>query len=172
MAGAASHEALSSFLPPSASLKIKWPNDLYLNGKKVAGILSEMESEGDHIRWVVTGIGIDVNADEADFSPEVRKIATSLKIASNKEIDRQAVAGRFIEAFQKRYRLFLSEGPAPTIAFCNQHSYLKGRRVTIDGLTGTAMDLNASGHLEIKTDDGKIVPIASGDVALAGKVSD
>jgi BirA family biotin operon repressor/biotin-[acetyl-CoA-carboxylase] ligase len=72
--------------------EIKWPNDLLIGGKKVAGILTEMSAEVDRVRHVILGIGVDVNQDAAEFPPELRKIATSLKIEAGEEISRAELA--------------------------------------------------------------------------------
>ena len=68
--------------------EIKWPNDVFVAGRKCAGILAELRTEMDAIKFVILGIGLDVNCDAADFPPEVRRIATSLKM----EMDQSASA--------------------------------------------------------------------------------
>ncbi|MBI2083443.1 MAG: biotin--[acetyl-CoA-carboxylase] ligase [Deltaproteobacteria bacterium] len=85
---------------------IKRPNDILIDGKKVAGILCEMSSEGDKTSWVVVGIGINVNTDPEDFSPEVRETATSLKIAFGREFDREGVLKKLIGVFGEHYEEF------------------------------------------------------------------
>lgn len=71
---------------------IKWPNDVFITGRKCAGILAEMRTELDAIKFVILGIGLDVNCDAGDFPPEVRKIATSLKIEMEMDQNTSAVA--------------------------------------------------------------------------------
>ena len=172
VAGAALFDAIAP-LAPKSSLKIKWPNDLYLNDKKMAGVLTESESRGDQLQWVVCGIGIDLNTDPKDFSPEVRKIATSLKIATGKEVNRAEVTDRLIEAFEQRYLQFCKtadQGSTDLLRFVDQHSYLKGKRVSVEatkvGVKGVVLGLNPEGHLLLKTDSGEIKPIVSGDVLV------
>jgi BirA family biotin operon repressor/biotin-[acetyl-CoA-carboxylase] ligase len=117
VAGEAVFETLFPLLPDplKSRFRIKWPNDLYLQDKKVAGILTEAGSSGGEIDWVVVGIGINVNADPSDFSPEVRKIATSLKIAIDSLpvqgglIDREKITSTLIETFEKRYFRFCKD---------------------------------------------------------------
>lgn len=111
VAGEAVFETLSSLLPDplKSQLRIKWPNDLYLQDKKVAGILTESGSTRGEIDWVVTGIGINVNADPSDFSPEVREIATSLRIVTGKENDRGKIISTLIETFERRYFRFCED---------------------------------------------------------------
>src|SRR6202167_659936 len=84
-------------------LEIKWPNDILINGKKVAGILTEMSAELDRVSYVIPGIGIDVNQDAGEFPAELRKIATSLKIEAREAIDRPALATAVLEELDKDY---------------------------------------------------------------------
>ena len=68
--------------------EIKWPNDLLLRGKKVAGILTELSAELDRVKWVVLGIGLDINLNASEFPAELRPLATSLKIETRRTFDR------------------------------------------------------------------------------------
>ncbi|HXF11334.1 MAG TPA: biotin--[acetyl-CoA-carboxylase] ligase, partial [Desulfuromonadaceae bacterium] len=72
--------------------EIKWPNDILIDGRKVAGILTEMSAELDCVKHVILGIGIDVNQDTDDFPADLRKIATSLRIESGEMVSRAALA--------------------------------------------------------------------------------
>ncbi len=106
VAAFAIREALQRFVQ---GLEIKWPNDILLNGKKVAGILSEMETRKGETSWVVCGIGINVNSDPEDFSLSLREVATSLKIAAARGFDREAVLQAVLEEMEKRYGRFKEE---------------------------------------------------------------
>lgn len=177
VAGAAIHETLSALLDPplAPELKIKWPNDVILGGKKVAGILAESASGGEtkegRIPWVVLGIGIDVNADEEDFSPEVRKGATSLKLACGHTFDRESVFDSLLKAFERRYRAFGQEGFAPIRDYVQTHGYLNGKQVhAAEGsltVTGTVTGLSEDGALLLRTEGGQIVSILAGDVRVS-----
>ena len=94
---------------------IKWPNDIQIEGRKVAGILTEMSAEIDHVRHVILGIGIDVNQTTSDFTGELSTIATSLKLASGKTIDRARLAERILLELDADYRRILDR-QFPTIA--------------------------------------------------------
>ena len=85
------------------SPEIKWPNDLLIGGKKVAGILTEMSAEVDRVRHVILGIGVDVNQDAAEFPLELRKIATSLKIEAGGEISRAELATEILRELDLDY---------------------------------------------------------------------
>src|ERR1700728_3785391 len=76
--------------------EIKWPNDLLINGKKVAGILTELSAESDRVKHIILGIGVDVNVDAGELPPEVRPLATSLKIEAGAEIPRVELAAQII----------------------------------------------------------------------------
>src|SRR5436190_2112670 len=83
--------------------EIKWPNDILVRGKKVAGILTELSAELDHIKYLILGIGVDVNLAAADFPPEVRKIATSLKIETGQSINRAQLAAAILHELDTDY---------------------------------------------------------------------
>src|SRR5262249_3328101 len=72
--------------------EIKWPNDILIHGKKVAGILTELSAEPDRIKHVILGVGIDVNQTAAEFPADFRKIATSLRIESGQKQNRAELA--------------------------------------------------------------------------------
>ena len=80
---------------PDLKPEIKWPNDILIGGKKVAGILTELSAEVDRVKHIILGIGVDVNLDADEFPPELRKIATSLKIESGEAISRGTGGGDF-----------------------------------------------------------------------------
>ncbi|HEX5037205.1 MAG TPA: biotin--[acetyl-CoA-carboxylase] ligase [bacterium] len=176
VAGAAAFDLLSSYLAESPAspgfkdLTIKWPNDVYWKDRKVAGILSEMESEGDSIRYVVCGVGANVNAVEADFSPEIRDKAASLKTILGRETPLAEAAARFLNFLEKRYQTFLKRGSSDLIRFCDERSYLKGRKILFEApegkLTGTALSLSPQGHLLVRNRDGSVIPLSSGEVTI------
>src|ERR1039457_2454343 len=90
----ASATALRRAIESQTGLKpeIKWPNDILIHGKKVAGILTELSGELDHVKYIVLGIGVDVNLSQGDFPPELRKLATSLKAELGKPVSRPELA--------------------------------------------------------------------------------
>ena len=83
--------------------EIKWPNDLLLGGKKVAGILTEMSAELDRVRHIIIGIGVDVNLDAAELPADLRKIATSLKIEAGETISRAELAAAILRELDVDY---------------------------------------------------------------------
>ncbi len=89
-------------------LAIKWPNDIFLNGKKLGGILAESRDD-----FVVIGLGLDVNEEAGDFSPGIAAEATSMRIARKRVFDRGIVLCRILEAFEELHDRFQEEGFAP-----------------------------------------------------------
>src|SRR4030066_492331 len=91
---------------------IKWPNDILLRDRKVAGLLNEIYSEMDRIHFVILGIGVNLNLDERMFSKEVRAVATSLKIEMGQTISRKAFLQSLLLELEKWYTIFMKEGGA------------------------------------------------------------
>ncbi len=94
-------------------VRIKWPNDIMVNGKKIAGILAEMNAGKNCVNYVIAGVGINVTTREEMFPEAIRNIATSVLIESGREISRAEMVRIFLEKFELRYLAFLrgeSEG--------------------------------------------------------------
>lgn len=89
--------------------EIKWPNDVLINGKKIAGILSEASVRGTTFKGLVLGIGVNLNAKEEDFA-QIDKKVTALNIETGREIDLKEFKTALIEEFFKNYETFLSLG--------------------------------------------------------------
>ncbi|MDN5330791.1 MAG: BirA family transcriptional regulator [Tepidanaerobacteraceae bacterium] len=147
---------------------IKWPNDLLVEGKKVAGILTEMSADMDSINFVVTGIGVNVN--NTDFPAEIKETATSLKLVSGKNVERLKILTEFLSQFEVFYR-YLEDGEfGKVLEEWRQLSCNLGRRVRIIGrnseLEGLALDVDDDGALLVKTDGGTVERVLSGDVSL------
>jgi BirA family biotin operon repressor/biotin-[acetyl-CoA-carboxylase] ligase len=150
---------------------IRWPNDLLVNGRKFAGILTEMHAEPDRMHWAVIGIGINVN--QTKMPAEIAEIATSLRMETGKVHSRLELLIRLLRHLDRYYNQFLVEGPGPIVRrFAEVSSYFQGKRVKIstatETFTGTTAGLEASGVLRVTRDDGRgIEPVLSGDVAEA-----
>ena len=111
--------------------EIKWPNDMLINGKKVAGILTEMSAELDRVRHVIPGIGIDVNQDANEFPAELRKIATSLKIEAGEAIGRPALATAVLQELDKDYSRICSGKFSEIAEEWVEHCATIGKDVTV-----------------------------------------
>lgn len=94
--------------------EIKWPNDVFIQGKKTAGILTEMQGEQDRINFVVIGIGININQTASDFDQALHARVTSLRLEQNQEIDRRQFLQLFFEQFERDVDHFIQHGFADT----------------------------------------------------------
>src|SRR5206468_7199701 len=123
----------------------KWPNDVLLRGRKVVGILTEMEAEVERVRHVIAGIGVNLNAPAASFPPALRTKAASLLSLTGRRVDRAAFTARLLAAFEERYARFLAAGFAGVRDEWEAYSYLTGRMVTVtdadEDVTGRALGL-------------------------------
>ena len=148
--------------------RIKWPNDVLLDGRKVAGILTELEAEADRVRFVIVGIGVNLNATKSDFPPDLRTKATSLALASGAPVDRAAFTGRLLTRLDAAYAAFLDGGFAALRHRYEELHGLVGLAVTIDGtppLAGTVRGVDDGGALLVETAGG-IERVVSGEVTL------
>ncbi len=151
--------------------RIKWPNDILLQGKKAAGILAEMEGEGDEIRFIVLGVGCNVNWERERMPPELQKTATSLQAETGREFSPCRVAERIFEEFETTYRLFLKEKFSHRLrAEWNGLSWVNGKQVSIasgdEEFSGEALGLDEAGALLIRDCRGEIQRVIAGDVSL------
>lgn len=150
---------------------LKWPNDVYLKGKKVAGILTEMESEADRVMHVVCGPGVNLNVPAEAFPAKLSEIATSVLAATGQRVDRPAFAADLFTELEKAYDRFLTEGFGALRNEWESCSVLTGRRVKITGhgkpVTGTVVGIDVDGSLRLRTRGGEVSSILSGEVTLS-----
>ncbi|MFI5056870.1 MAG: biotin--[acetyl-CoA-carboxylase] ligase [Candidatus Acidiferrales bacterium] len=168
MAGLSAHAAIQA--QTGLTLDLKWPNDLLINGKKVGGILTEMHAEPAQVRFVIVGIGLNVNQEK--FTGELGAIATSLRIETGKTQSRLELLVRLLREFENDYNRFLREGASSvTEKFAAISSYAQGKRVRVTNgtgsFTGTTAGLGPEGLLMVKRDDGEVVTVIAGDVTEA-----
>jgi len=146
---------------------IKWPNDLLVGGKKVCGILAEMQADFDRVSALIIGIGLNVN--HAALPAELADRATSLRIASGRMQSRIECLMAFLEDLESVLSHFEQSGPSAIIEPWTRHSsFAAGRHLRVnDGfrmIEGMTRGLNASGAIRIETADGAIEEVYSGDV--------
>ena len=150
--------------------EIKWPNDVVINGKKTAGILTEMSAEPDQVRHVVLGIGVNVNLGLGEFPPELRKLATSLKLESGRVISRAELAVAILRELDADYARLGGGGFATVADEWEAHCRTIGRQVTIQigdrRLRGRAESLDDDGVLLLRTEHGHLERVTGGDVTL------
>jgi len=146
---------------------IKWPNDLLIGGKKVCGILAEMQAEVDRIKMMIIGVGINVNHES--FPDEIAGRATSLRLASGRPQSRIEILVDFLEEFESLYLTFEQRGPRAIIdQWTRLSSFANGRKIQInDGvrtIAGVTRGLNPLGALRVEQADGRTEEVYSGDV--------
>lgn len=152
-------------------IKIKWPNDLYCNGKKLSGMLTEARIDADRIHTLVLGIGLNVNSRVGTMPDAIKSLATSLKEETQTDHPLNEITIRIIEATIAAYERCLQEDPSDLLREAWQaHDYLEGKSVVITEngrtLKGKAEGINEYGALQLKTKDGTIHSIHSGDAKL------
>lgn len=150
---------------------IKWPNDIVIQGKKVCGILTEMNAEIDRINYVIMGIGINVNMEE--FQEELRDKATSLKIQCGENVSRKELVGKVLNYVEYYYDLFKNTGDIKAVInICREGSILLGKEVRVinqgKDTICTALDIDQDGELIVKYEDGSIDKVYSGEVSVRG----
>jgi BirA family biotin operon repressor/biotin-[acetyl-CoA-carboxylase] ligase len=150
--------------------EIKWPNDILIRGKKVAGILTEMSAELDHLQEVILGIGIDVNLGADEFPADLRKIATSLRIESGAMVDRAALAVHVLRELDRDYqRIQLGQFDDVAEEWQERCGTLGARinvRVGERVIRGMAEALDADGALLLRGPHGHLERIIGGDVTM------
>lgn len=150
--------------------EIKWPNDILIRGKKIAGILTEMSAELDHLKEVILGIGIDVNMEANDLPVALRKIATSIRIESGQMVDRAGLAVAILRELDRDYER-IKRGEFEMVAEeWRHHCSTLGSQVSIRVgervIRGRAESLDADGALLLRGQHGHLERIIGGDVTM------
>ena len=151
--------------------KIKWPNDIVVNGKKVCGILTEMSTELECINYIVTGIGINVANHE--FPEEIRDVATSLYLETGKEVRRSQLIAAIMRAYEGYYDKFMeNQNMKSLMDVYNSRLANCGTQVRVlspgNEYTGMALGIDEMGELLVRTEDGKVCKVISGEVSVRG----
>ena len=150
--------------------EIKWPNDILVRGRKVAGILTELNAELDHVKYVILGIGVDVNQGSTEFPPELRKTATSLRIETGRPLSRPELATAALRELDRDYARICAGRFAAVADEWEQSCSTIGHEVAIRlgerQIRGRAESLGEDGALLLRTDHGHLERITAGDVTL------
>ena len=155
---------------PGVEAAIKWPNDILLNGRKLVGILTEMNAEFGHINYVVIGTGINTNASPEDYPDEVKEIAISVADVATEEFTRVGLLAAILKNMEDLYEKALAEGFVPILEEWRQYSCTLGQEVKViaPGTTyfGMALDIDEEGLLIVKKTDGQLEKVVAGDVSI------
>lgn len=151
--------------------KIKWPNDIVVNGRKICGILTEMSTEIDYINHVVIGAGINVNQD--DFPEDIRKTASSLKMELGKQVKRSELIAAIMKSFEKDYEIFVkTEDLSGLQELYNSMLVNLDRDVKVlepgNEYEAHALGINKTGELIVRTAEGEEKEIYAGEVSVRG----
>lgn len=168
VAGVAVAETVERFsrLRPS----LKWPNDTLLNGRKVSGILTEMETQGSRVSFVVSGIGVNLNCPREVFPEELRGKATSVFVEAGQKVDRAVFAAELLGRLEEHYFLFMRQGLTAVRQLWEDYSHLTGRRVLVGEagrkIAGKAIGLDEDGALVLEGEGGRLQRILAGEVTV------
>jgi BirA family biotin operon repressor/biotin-[acetyl-CoA-carboxylase] ligase len=150
--------------------EIKWPNDILIGGKKVAGILTELTAELDHVKEVVLGIGVNVNLELSELPRDLRGLATSLRIESGQVVDRAELAVAILREMDGDYDRIRRGQFESVAAEWQQRCGTLGRQVSIHVgervIRGRAEALDGQGALLLRTQHGHLERIIGGDVTM------
>ena len=149
---------------------VKWPNDVYLDGRKLAGVLTEMSGELDSVHYLVLGLGVNVNTSAGGFPSPLRRTATSLLAATGKSYDRRELLAAFMRRLARYYGYLKRGNLSAMLKGWRAREISLGKRVTLSRpgqqLKGTAVDLAEDGALVIKRRDGIEERVYCGDVSI------
>jgi BirA family biotin operon repressor/biotin-[acetyl-CoA-carboxylase] ligase len=146
---------------------LKWPNDVLINGKKVCGTLIELSTEADMVRFVVVGIGLNVNIQHGEIDEEIQNKATSLSIETKKVYERALVCGILLNHLERHYRYFRQHGAQGTCKVWEERAAIKGKTLEINQMgesyKGIVEGIDHDGALLLNM-DGDVKKIIAGDV--------
>jgi len=151
--------------------EIKWPNDVLINGRKVAGLLNEMSAETDRVNFVILGIGANLNMTQAQFPADLRSPATSLLLEQGLPVNRAQFAARMLGELDRLYTDFLQHGFGPVRDEWQQRCNANGREVVVseagvETVRGMFDGIDGDGALMLRFPDGTVERILSGDVRV------
>jgi BirA family biotin operon repressor/biotin-[acetyl-CoA-carboxylase] ligase len=151
-------------------VEIKWPNDLLIRGKKCGGILTELSAEPERVKYVVLGVGVNINQSLGDFPEELRSVATSLRLETGRAWDRGDLAVGAIGALDESYCRLRSGGFGALAEEWEAACTTLGRHVVIRigdrRVGGRAEALDGDGALLVRTDHGHLEHVTGGDVTV------
>ena len=166
MAAVALAETLQSFLPVAPS--IKWPNDITVKGKKLAGILTEVNCGTDSVEFVILGIGVNVNYPVDLMPEEIHQRATSVLVECQNKVSREDLLWRLIQDLDRCYGEIEENGFAPLAPRWEAYFGWRGQRVRIELLNqvvfGIAKGIDHDGALLLEDEDGGLQRVIAGDV--------
>ncbi len=166
LAAVAVAETVARFTPKRPV--VKWPNDILVDSKKIAGILMEMHTEAEMADFVVAGIGVNLNMAARDFPPAVRPIATSIKGASGRPVPRAAFTQALLLSLEIWYKTFLEKGLSAIIKSWRMYFASEGKPVRVRSprktIEGICLGVDDAGALLVRLASGTTERVLAGDV--------
>ncbi len=149
---------------------IKWPNDLLIGGKKICGILTEMNAEMEKINFLVVGVGINVNIPSDFFPVALKETATSLFMVKNQQVSRLELLKTMLKEFEDCYQIWLKSGFEPLLNEWKERSVVMNRPVRVstprESWEGLVEDVDGRGALILRMPDGSLKQFIAGEVSL------
>jgi BirA family biotin operon repressor/biotin-[acetyl-CoA-carboxylase] ligase len=168
LAAVAVADALTAQTP--LKVTIKWPNDILVRGRKIAGILTEVSTGMDAVDYMVIGLGLNVNSLRSDFPEEIRAHATSIRSETGTPFSRALLLRSTLEHFENYYDIFHCRGFGPVLLRWRSLTDMLGRRVRVDMIgtqcAGEVSDFDQDGFLILRDQGGRSLRIFSGDVTF------
>ena len=168
LAGVAVAEVLNDYCPDK--VKLKWPNDVLIDRKKVCGILPQVKTSANAVNFIVLGIGINVNINNNQFPDEIRDLATSLVIETGNEISRLELIISLYENLTKWYKQLLKKGFGSIREKWLSLTPMIGQTVQVmfyeETVSGQAIGLDEDGSLILLTDNNETIRISAGDATI------
>lgn len=150
--------------------KIKWPNDLLIDHKKLAGVLTEMETEADKVHFVILGVGLNANINAADFPPKLAGTSTSLSMMLGRNVDRHQILRNLLMRLESGYTQLASGGFSSVRNSWIKYSETLGSQVRVETVHGTvegrAINISSEGALILELSTGETKTVWSGDVII------
>ncbi len=160
-------ETINEFLP--GKVQIKWPNDVFINGKKTSGILTELSAEKNKINYLIVGIGINVNQPPGSFPDEIKETATSIRKVLRKKTNRADLLKSFLLNFEKEYDLYCKNQLSDSLKRLKKYSYLQDKHVRIisgnEKIDGKVIGLSSDGSIILEQKK-ETISVASGEVTI------
>lgn len=149
--------------------QIKWPNDILIQGKKMAGILTEMQAEQDQVSYVIVGMGININQTNSDIPADISHRATSLRIETDKTWDMVPLIQRILHTFERKYDYFMDNGFDQVKQTWESYGFKINERLLIktgkEQWEGIFLGIAEDGALLARKDNGDIEKIYSAEIA-------
>lgn len=167
LSSTALHNTFQDF---GVNTKIKWPNDIYLNSKKLCGVLTESKISNNKLEYIVIGIGINVNLELNDFNDELKNKATSLLTETGKYFEREEILNKFLENFYEQYNELLNENKDKILKIYRNNSLILNKEVNLEYKNSIRkvipIDILEDGSLLIKNSNNEIEKIISGEISV------